>query len=109
MYSLPTIFCKEKNMDNEMIIDLTNMLHGIRELTEGLTDSVYGATADGVLTKYKFSEIEQKNQYMNAEDFVRSNYELTAGAFRIIAAATNIITRAITNDELDLIGKEDGD
>ena len=92
-------------MDKDMTIDLLDMLYGIQELTQGLSRSIYGMTEDGVLNAHQYHKDEYINKGMNAQDFICNNYELTAGAFRMICAATNIITRACTNDELDLVGK----
>ena len=90
-------------MDNDMVMDVLNILHGIHELTEGMSLGIYSRTAEGVLKEH-----DQLNELQNAHTFVCNNYEMTAGAFRLISASMSIITRAITNDELNVTGKEGG-
>ena len=93
-------------MDKDTTIDLLDMLYGIQELTQGMCKGVYSLTENGVLHAHQYHQNEHINQGMNAQDFVCNYYDLTCGAFRMISAATNIITRACTNDELDLVCKK---
>ena len=93
-------------MNNEVKIwvdpaDMENILLGINELAVGMTDRVYSYTAHGILTENKSLTDEQ-----NAQTFVFDYYELTAGAFRLIAGATSIIVHAIANDELGIKARE---
>lgn len=90
-------------METKITIDLAdvlNLLHGIHELAEGMNAGIYSSTTFGVLT-----HDERMTDDQNAQTFVCDNYELTAGAFRVIASSMGIITAAITNGELNVVGK----
>ena len=77
--------------------DAEQLLYGMQQLCNGMSAGVFGWTVGHVMSANdKLTETE------NAYDFVAENYDTIAGAFRIMAAATNIICTCITNDELHI-------
>lgn len=78
------------------------LLCGMYQLCEGMSTGVFDLNIDGVLHRHK-----QFTEDQNGTDWVKEYYDIVAGMFRMMAAATDIITVSLINGDLDIIdGKE---
>lgn len=75
--------------------NFTQIIFGIRDLTHGIGEAALGRSKEGVVKSHAFLTREQ-----NSEVFVDENYDALSGAFRLIAAATGILSDGIINDDL---------
>ena len=81
------------------IVDAELVLHGIHQTTAGLNFDA--RTLEGVLTEDKSA-----SNGANAVDWLQRYYDITEGVLLMIEGATGIITRALTDGDLQLVGKE---
>jgi hypothetical protein len=78
-------------------IDLEQIINGAQRLALGMCQEVYALTEEGVLKNNPSLTREQ-----NAQTFLASYYELSGGAFGLIAASLNVVATALTNNEIEL-------
>ena len=87
-------------MVNLSISDAEKLLYGIQRTAEALGYDVFSHTAEGVL-----HEDENISTGKNAENWIRLYYDLIGGVMQMIGGATGIITAALTNGELHIVGE----
>lgn len=78
--------------------DIDQMIYGMNELCQGLWHIGFSSTAQGILNEKKNMTPEQ-----NAVEFVNEYVELTSGALSLMAAATNVISTALVNGEIEIV------
>lgn len=81
--------------------NLTEMLHGMQQLCDGIHESVFDMRIEYVLQRY--SELTPSE---NAYDWLAQNYNMLAGAFRLMAAASDIVSTAIINGEAEIVAQK---
>lgn len=78
-------------------IDLEQIINGAQRLALGMCQEVYSHTTEGVLKNNPSLTREQ-----NAQSFLASYYELSGGAFGLIAASLNVVATALVNGEIQI-------
>ena len=81
---------------------LTEIIFGINQVSAGMEQAVFDSTLEGIYTKRP--ELPDET---NARIFLDSYFDLTAGAFRLIAAASDILCTALVNMEIDIVSSDD--
>lgn len=71
------------------------LVHGITLLADGVRRGAFECNINGVLS-YNQDETEGEN----AKDWILKHYDTACGAFTLIYAASQILSDALTNDEI---------
>ena len=72
----------------------------INELSAGMQRGSFEYTVSGIL-----SDDNRLSEAENAKQWLQEHYDTAAGAFRLIAAASEIISEALVNDEIAITQK----
>ena len=85
---------------------LKELLYGINALATGLCDSAFDSTLGGVLENEESAtapySVGLSKQGENALRYLSQHYETIAASVRMIAAASEIVVDAITNDDISI-------
>ena len=81
---------------------LKEILFGINQVSEAMEQATFDSTLEGVFTRRPELPCD-----INARIFLDSYYDLTAGTFRLIAAASDILCTALVNMEIDIVSSDD--
>ena len=83
---------------------LTEIIFGFNQVCTGIANAAYDSTLEGIYNnRPELSEVE------NARIFLDDNYELTAGVFRLMAAASEIVVDALVNGDIDIVSIDDAE
>ena len=80
---------------------VAELLYGMQQLCAGMNESVFGWNVSHYTTERDGMTAEE-----NAHEFTTVNFDAIAGAFRMMGAATDIITTALSNGDLDIVPGE---
>lgn len=81
---------------------LTEIIFGFNQVCAGIASAAYDSTLKGIYNNRPELPTEE-----NARIFLDDNYELTAGAFRLMAAASGIVVDALVNGDIDIVSIDD--
>ena len=81
---------------------LKEIIFGINQVSAGMEQAAFDSTLEGIYTKRP--ELPDET---NARIFLDDNYELTAGVFRLMAAASEIVVDALVNGDIDIVSIDD--
>lgn len=83
--------------------NLEAAITAIYELTEGLVHGVFESSIEGVLNAN-----EKLSPSDNSQCWIAEHYEALAGAVRLIAITTDMISSAIVNNEVVIMPVKEG-
>ena len=81
---------------------LTEILFGINQVSEAMEQATFDSNLEGVFTRRPELPCD-----INARIFLDSYYDLIAGTFRLIAAASDVLCTALANTEIDIVSCDD--
>lgn len=81
---------------------LKEIIFGINQVCTGIANAAYDSTLEGI-----YNNRPELPEEENARIFLDDNYELTAGVFRLMAAASEIVVDALVNGDIDIVSIDD--